>query len=106
MAAEDLDLKAQYTRNPKVVPTVILQLEEGKLMVTTGPRPVPREEYIYDWDTTWDEPGTDIVAVDTTIQWQKTVADQPVMVNRVIDDIQNHELGQWIIDVLNGKDPR
>lgn len=104
MAAEELDLRAQYERKPKVVPTVILQLEDDRLIVTTGPRPVPREEYIYDWDTTWNEPGTEVVAVDVTIQFQKTVAEQPVMVQRVLDDC--NDLGEWVMAVLHGKDPR
>jgi hypothetical protein len=106
MAAEELDLKAQYERNPKVLPTVTLYLEDGRLLVATGPHPVHSEEYVYDWDVTWDEPGTDVVAVRHTVEYRKTVTDQPVFVNRVIDDIQNDQLGQWIIDVLNGKDPR
>lgn len=117
MAAEELDLKAQYERKPRVLPTVILRLEEGRLIVTTGPRPVHRDEYIYDWDTTWDEPGTDVVAVDYTVQFQKTVTEQPVMVERVLDEFEQTNaagekywdwggLGGWIIGVLEGRDPR
>jgi hypothetical protein len=123
MAAEELDLKAQYERNPKVVPTVILQIVDDYLVVMTGPRPVPREEYIYDWDTTWNEPGTEVVAVEETIQFQKTVADQPTMIQRCLDEFGEtgeakvgeippwtfndpEGLGNWIWDVLHGKDPR
>jgi ABC-type Mn2+/Zn2+ transport system ATPase subunit len=106
MAAEELDLKAQYDRKVKVLPTVTLYLEEGKLLVITGPHPVHSEEYVYDWDTEWNEPGTDVIAVRHTVEYSKTVTNPICYVNRVIDDIQNDDLGQWLIDVLNGKDPR
>lgn len=114
MSAEELDLHAQYQRNPTVTPTVIVQLVEGKLLVTTGPRPVSRDEYIYDWDTVWNEPGSDVVAVDFTVQFQKTVSDQPVMVQRILDEVEGkHDedwdilgLGAWVMAVLHGKDPR
>ena len=105
MSAEEIDLHAQYERVTKPVPTVIVQLVEGKFVVTTGPRPIPREEYIYDWDTTWNEPGTEVIAVDQTIQFQKTVGNQPVMVQRVLEE-NPAGLGVWIDEVLHGKDPR
>jgi hypothetical protein len=113
MAAEELDLKAQYERKPRVFPTVILHIEEGKLIATSGPRPVHREEYIHDWDTTWNEEGTDVVAVDYTGQFQKTVNEgQPVMVQRTLDEaveeavINEAMLGHWVMHVLGGGDPR
>jgi len=117
MAAEELDLRAQYERKPKVLPTVILRLEEDRIIVTSGPRPVHRDEYIHDWDTTWNEEGTEVVAVDYTVQFQKTLTDQPVMVERILDEFEGRlgdntqtwdyeGLGRWVVDVLHGKDPR
>ena len=131
MSAEELDLKGLYAK-PQPVPTVILQLIDGHLTVYAGPRPMPREEFIYDWDTTWNEPGTEVVAVDVTIQFQKTQSGAIVMVQRCLDEFgltkevdipagdgriaatgwlpwefnDPEGLGQWIWDVLHGKDPR
>lgn len=110
-----------YLLNPqpgKLAPTIILQLIDGHIVATTGPRPITIElPYQYGWDETFQEETADVVAAGFQIRFEMTSPDVSVMVQKTLDqfcEAENGEvvnfdaqgLGDWLLKVLLGADPR
>jgi hypothetical protein len=88
----------------RVAPTIILQLIDGFVVATTGERPVVKElPYTYGWDPTFQEETADVVAATFVIKFEATKSGAPVMVQKVVKE---EALGEWVVAVLNGADPR
>lgn len=99
-------------------PTIILQLIDGHIVATTGPRPVTIElPYKYGWDEAFQEETSDIVAAMFQITFELTDTKVPLMVQKTLDEFAEVEgegivnfdaqgLGDWLFKVLHGADPR
>lgn len=85
-------------------PTIILQLIEGVIVATTGPRPTTIElPYKYGWNEAFGEETTDIVGAGYQVSFELTDPEVPVMYQK---EVKPEDIGDWIVDVLHGADPR
>ncbi|HVE28309.1 MAG TPA: hypothetical protein VNC22_23035 [Sporichthya sp.] len=85
-------------------PTIILQLVEGHIVATTGPRPTTIElPYKYGWNEAFQEETSDVVAAGYQVSFELTHPDVPLMYQEIV---KAEDIGDWIVDVLHGADPR